>query len=228
MHKLIKYTVSVIGLISIWGSGRTLATSTVPQTSDKLPEQVDNREQRNRRETDEKNNRIIKGVFPTDSGTLEQQAQQLYEMGQAAEAVNILKQAITNYTERGDLNGQVIALSNLTLVYQQLGAWQQAEQAISDALNLLPEIANIKERQRLLAQTLDAQGQLLLSLGQPEQALDIWKQAADTYQEIGELTGFTRSKIYQAQALQALGLYAKAIKTLTSIQEQLKSEPDTL
>ncbi|NET05382.1 MAG: CHAT domain-containing protein [Symploca sp. SIO2B6] len=149
-------------------------------------------------------------------------------MGQAAEAVNLLKQAITNYTERGDLNGQVIALSNLTLVYQQLGAWQQAEQAISDALNLLPEIANIKERQRLLAQTLDAQGQLLLSLGQPEQALDIWKQAADTYQEIGEVTGFTRSQIYQAQALQALGLYAKAIKTLTSIQEQLKSEPDTL
>ncbi|MGF1482268.1 MAG: tetratricopeptide repeat protein [Cyanophyceae cyanobacterium] len=34
--------------------------------------------------------------------------------------------------------------------------------------------------------------------------------------------------MYQAQALQALGLYAQAIKTLTQIREPLRQQPDTL
>ncbi|NEP00129.1 MAG: CHAT domain-containing protein [Symploca sp. SIO2E9] len=283
MNQLIKYTVSLISFISILGSGRILANSTVSEISDnskleqeqnliykrqsdqilvnfpktleqqssraagvsekkgggtskQTPRRGDAETRRIKiptkisltRAAGEKNNGIIKDALKADLISLEQQAQQLYETGRTAEAVNLLQQVISNYRKQGDLIGQVIALSNLTLVYQQLGDWQQAQQTISDALNLLPEITDTKERQRLLAQTLDAQGQLKLSLGKPEQALDIWKQATDTYQEIGDVTGFTKSKIYQAQALQALGLYSKAIKTLTTIEEQLESEPNTL
>jgi tetratricopeptide (TPR) repeat protein len=101
-----------------------------------------------------------------------------------------------------------------------LGNWKQAEQTLSDAIAILPKITNTTEYKRLFAQALDVKGQIQLSLGGAEQALDTWKQANKLYQNIEDVAGFTRSRIYQAQALQALGLYAQAIDTLTQIQQQ--------
>ena len=69
--------------------------------------------------------------------TLEQQAQQLYETGKFVEAISLLEQAINNYTAKGDLIGQAIALRNLSLVYQQQGKWERADGAISESINLL-------------------------------------------------------------------------------------------
>jgi CHAT domain-containing protein len=159
---------------------------------------------------------------------LEQQAQSLYERGRLPEAITLLQQAIANYKSRGDVIGEAIALRNLALVYQQLGDWEQAEKIISDAINILPKITEQTEYKRLLAQALDVRGQIQLSLSRSEQALNTWKQAAEIYQNIGDVSGFTRSKIYQATALQTLGLYTQAIDNLTEIQQQLKKESDTL
>ena len=153
-----------------------------------------------------------------------QQAQQLYKQGRLTEALQVL-QAIASDTE--NTAQSAIALRNLALIYQQLGEWEEAKTAISQAINILPGIANHEERQSRQAQIFDVQGQLQLSQGQPEQALETWKQATEIYQEIGDLTRFTKSQIYQAQALQALGLYAQALKTLTRIQEPLQQEPDS-
>lgn len=163
-----------------------------------------------------------------NSQSLEQQAQSLYERGKLPEAITFLQQAIANYKNRGDVIGEAIALRNLALVYQQLRDWQQAEKTISDAINILPRITEQTEYRRLLAQALDVRGQIQLSLSRSEQALDTWKQSAEIYQNIGDVSGFTRSKIYQATALQTLGLYAQAIDDLTEIQQQLKKESDTL
>ncbi|HAA33493.1 MAG TPA: hypothetical protein DCE56_44450, partial [Cyanobacteria bacterium UBA8553] len=49
---------------------------------------------------------------------------------------------------------------------------------------------------------------------QPEQALNTWQQAAATYAQIGNRDGVTQSQINQAQALENLGLYPRACKTL--------------
>lgn len=169
------------------------------------------------------NNQII-----INSLTLEQQAQQLYQQGQFQSAISLLQKAIKSYGEQGDIVGQVIAWRNLALVYQKIGDLAQANQAITTALNNLEKIADIKERQQILAQTLEVQGQLHLSMGNSQKALDTWNLAANTYQKIGENTGVIRSKINQSQALQALGLYNQCVKTLTDTQKSLEQQPDTL
>lgn len=163
-----------------------------------------------------------------ESKALEQQAQQLYEAGRYAEARRLLQQIAADSAAKGDKLGQAMALRNLSLVYQKTGELSEAKQAIADSLNLLQKSESSRQRTRLLALTLESQGQLQLSLGQPEQALDTWKQAAATYKEIGDTTGVTRSRLNQVQALQALALYTQAVKTLKEIKNTLQDEPDSL
>ncbi|HBY76636.1 MAG TPA: hypothetical protein DEG47_06450 [Cyanobacteria bacterium UBA11148] len=158
----------------------------------------------------------------------EQQAQQLYENGQFTAAIPLLEDAIANYSTQGDSLSQARVFRNLALIYQQLGDWNKANDSISESLNRLETLANTEERTKLLAQTLDVQGQIQLLIGQPEDAVETWKRATDIYKQIGDNTGFTRSKINQVQALKAIGLYAQASKTLTEIQDSLNEQPDSL
>lgn len=153
---------------------------------------------------------------------LVQQGKALYEAGQFSEAAAILKEAAEAFKERGDVLRQAMALSNLSLAYQQLGSWSEAEQVITESLDLLQSnTSNLprekkSERFLILAQTLEIQGRLQLSLGRAEQALSTWQQAAATYSQMGNKDGIVQSYINQAQALQSLGLYPRACKTLLS------------
>ena len=153
---------------------------------------------------------------------LAQQGKALYEAGQYSESVAVLRQAAAAFKTRGDKLREAMTLSNLALAYQQLGSWTEAEQALQESLNLLQfggtgsrtTQGEASERSQILAQTLDIQGRLQLSRGQPEQALKIWQQAAATYAQMGNQEGLTQSQINQAQALQSLGFYTRACKTL--------------
>ncbi|MFM2063948.1 MAG: hypothetical protein RLZZ507_3619 [Cyanobacteriota bacterium] len=173
------------------------------------------------------NNHINNSTI-TNSLSIEEKAQQLYQNGQFPSAASILHNAIKNYGEQGDIIGQVIAWRNLALVYQKMGDSTQANQAITTSLNNLNQITNSKERQEILAQTLEVQGQLQLSMGNSQAALETWKRATNIYQQIGENTGLIRSQINQAQALQALGLYNQAVKTLVDTQKTLNQQQDNL
>ncbi|NEQ83612.1 MAG: CHAT domain-containing protein [Moorea sp. SIO2I5] len=159
--------------------------------------------------------------------SLDQKAQQLYETGQYQEAIPLLEQIIINYSDSGDIIGEINALVNLALVYQRLGNWAQAKQTISQSFNQLSQLPLTKERQQLQAQILSVQGQVYLSLGQGEKALSTWQQTSAIYQELGDLTRLTESQIYQVQALRILGLYNQATKTLTQIQESIQDQPDS-
>jgi CHAT domain-containing protein len=170
---------------------------------------------------------LISQTLPQKDRSIETEAQQLYEQGQLPEAGSLLKQAIKEYKKLGKINDQAISYRNLALIYQQQGEWQQAKQALWQAKKLILNLPQA-EQPKLLAKTLEAEGQIQLSLAQPELALDAWKQATSIYQQTGNLTGFTQGKIYQAQALQALGFYAQAIETLTTIRDQLINEPNTI
>jgi tetratricopeptide (TPR) repeat protein len=75
---------------------------------------------------------------------------------------------------------------------------------------------------------LNTQGNLQLALGQSEQALTTWQQAATAYTRVGDSGGSIQSQINQAQALQALGLYRRALVTLESVNQTLRSTPDSL
>jgi len=58
------------------------------------------------------------------------------------------------------------------------------------------------------------EGQQLYQVGKLSEAADIWQQAADAYDAEGDRTGTMKSLINQSQALQDLGLYPRACKSL--------------
>ena len=159
--------------------------------------------------------------------TIEQEAAKLYQQNRFSEAIKLLETVIQQYQTQGDIVGSTIALRNLALIYQKLGEWEQAEVTLTQAQETIAIIDSEPEKSQLLAQILEVRGQIELSLGRAQTALETWKQATSLYQQQGNLTGFTQATIYQAYALQALGLYSQGIKTLTEISDRLETEPNT-
>ena len=155
-------------------------------------------------------------------------AEQLYQQDRYPEAIALLKTAIEQYQSQGDAVGKAIATRNLALIYQKLGQWEQAESTLTQAEEIITTINSEPEKSQLLAQVLEVKGQVELSLGRSQSALETWQRATSLYQEQGNLTGLTLGKIYQANALQALGFYSQSLKTLTETNDRLKDEPDTL
>ncbi|WP_019503621.1 CHAT domain-containing protein [Pleurocapsa sp. PCC 7319] len=160
--------------------------------------------------------------------SIEQEAQELYQQNQYSEAIALLKTAIKQYQQQGDRIGRAIATRNLALIYQKLGEWEQAKATLTQAEQLIQAINHEPERSQLLAQVGEVKGQVELSLGRSQAALETWQQATSLYEEQGNISGLIQGKIYQAYALQALGLYSQSIKTLTATKKQLQNKPDTL
>jgi CHAT domain-containing protein/tetratricopeptide (TPR) repeat protein len=184
-----------------------------------------------------------------DAQKLVEQGRNFYEAERFAEAAAIWQQAVTAFKASGDEIRQAIALGNLSLAYQQLGQWTQAEGAIASSLNLLGypvekgrgaggqvgrwageqgSRGDSRQNLEVLAQVLDIQGRLQLALAKAEAALNTWRQAANIYVQIGDRNAIIRNRINQAQALQALGLYRQAEKTLDESTRLLQSQPDSL
>ena len=103
----------------------------------------------------------------TQTQNLVQQGKSLYDAGQFAQAVKLLQQAAEDFKANRDELSQAMTLSNLSLAYQQLGQWEQANQVIAQSLNLLQSKQNTNnslERSHILAQSLDVQGKLQFCL----------------------------------------------------------------
>ncbi|HYX12821.1 MAG TPA: CHAT domain-containing protein [Nostoc sp.] len=168
---------------------------------------------------------------PSQTASVVEQGKILYDRGQFTEAIKVLQQAAAAFKTSRDGLQEAMTLSNLSLAYQKLALWAEAEEAIAQSLKLLQSGENrgsSGERSQLIAQALDVQGQLQLSQGQAEAALTTWQKAANIYQQIGDKARLTRNRINSAQALQALGLYLQANKILNEVQQTLTSLPDSL
>lgn len=165
-------------------------------------------------------------AFSTNNYNLEHKAEQLYQQNKYQEAIKLLKIAIDRYRESQDIVGSAIAHRNLALIYHKLGQWQAAKDNLTAAENSLVMLENETFKNHLLAQILEVRGQIELSLGQSQSALDTWKKAVSLYEKQNNITGYTQAKIYQASALQTLGLYSQTIKTLIEIKNKLQNEPD--
>lgn len=172
------------------------------------------------------NNTIVQNNTP-DATALFQQGKQYYTQGQYTQSAEILQRAILGFSQQGDRVNQAIALSNLSLVFQQLGQWEKAEKNLEESLALIQDLSFSKQP-LILAQILDIQGKLQLTTGQPEQAIKTWKQSFKLYAEAGNLLGKITNQINQSIALQSLGLYRQSLQTLTEVNEALKSQPDSL
>ncbi len=165
-------------------------------------------------------------VNPTQTSSLVQQSQALYEAGQFVEGVQLLKKAVTEFQATNDVLNEAIALSNLSLAYQQLGQWQEATEAITQSIKLLQTLKDANSSQ-VFAQALDVRGGLELAQGQTEAALNTWQEAAKIYQRLDDTSALVRDRVNQAQAMQALGNYLQADKTLTSVREILQKQPES-
>lgn len=165
--------------------------------------------------------------YKSDPGTLFEKGKQYYQQGQYSQAADILQQSILGFSQQGDIVNQAIALSNLSLVLQQLGQGEPAEKVLQESLALIQNLS-FSKKPLILAQMLEIQGQLELNKGQPEQAIKTWKAAFTLYSEAGNWLGKVTTQINQSTALQTLGLYRQSLKTLTEVNETLKSQPDSL
>ena len=144
-------------------------------------------------------------------------AQQLYSNGEYAPALKVWAQAAEGFAAVGDSLNQAMALSNLSLTAQKVGEWEQAEQALELSLAILDAQDDSPDKQTILAQTLDVQGNGYRERGQPADAIDAWQQGAKIYQQLEATEKLTQNQVNQAQALQDLGLYPRACKTLLTV-----------
>ncbi|MHC5611391.1 MAG: CHAT domain-containing protein [Nostoc sp.] len=187
-------------------------------------------------------NNLTSLAVVTDPASLLQQGKVLYNTGNFAKAVEVLQQAVQAYKHTSlrdaartallsDQQGETLrlaaTLSNLSLAYQQLGAWSQAQQAITESLNLLKG-EDENQNLQIFAQSLDIQGRLQLRMGQSEAALATWQQAEKIYKQADNKSGVVRSLINQAQAWRTQGFYPRSVKTLEEVSQRLKSQPDSI
>jgi len=150
---------------------------------------------------------------------LTNQAQQLYQQNNFNEAINFWQQAEESFANQNDQLNRAIALSNLSLTYQQLGEWNQAQESIKESLTILNNLEKTTEQQRVYAQTLEIQAKLYREIGDSQEALNIWQQTTEIYQEISDINLSKQSQINQAQVLQDLGLYPLACNSLLEVLE---------
>ncbi|MDZ8263508.1 CHAT domain-containing protein [Nostoc sp. ChiQUE01b] len=170
-------------------------------------------------------NSIVKRL--PDAQNLLEQGSKFYETERFAEAATSWQQAISALQGNGDDQRLAIALGNLSLAYQQLGQWSEAEGAIAQSLNLLQTAQNIDTKEQIIAQILDIKGRLQLAQGKAEDALDTWRVSLDIYTKIGSERAVIQNRINQAQALQVLGFYRQAEKTLRDSTQILQSQPNS-
>lgn len=167
---------------------------------------------------------------------------QSLEQGKQAYANGNFTQAITHWLEaeqqlsrsqsastaEADWN-HVVILSNLGLGYQQLGQWPEATQALAKGLKFTAlHRPQTPAEYATLGQILNTQGRLQLTQGKPSLAFDTWQSAEAAYRQAQLSSQVHAVRINQAQALQAMGLYNRALKVLEQLMVSLEQEPDTL
>ncbi|VEP11298.1 conserved hypothetical protein [Hyella patelloides LEGE 07179] len=178
----------------------------------------------------------IQAQTPESASVLIKESQEYYDRGQFVAATQALQQAVQIYQKSGEPLQQARALSLLSLAYEQLGEWQQAETTITQSLSILdrlPESRESKPQNQSLqdlvrAQVLNRQGRWQLARGQAEAAVKTAEKAEFFYTRSGDTQGIFISKINQAQAWQTLGFFRRTNKILDELAQQLESQPLSL
>ncbi|HEY9888134.1 MAG TPA: tetratricopeptide repeat protein, partial [Candidatus Obscuribacterales bacterium] len=154
----------------------------------------------------------------------EERAQAAYGRGDYQTAAALLQQAQQQYRADQNLTQAAIALSNLSLTYQQLGDWPAARAALDEAWAVLGAQPTALAVQ---AQMLDVQGQLEFAQGQIDQALATWQRSDDIYGQLGNPQRQALSRLNQVQALQAKGLFQQVQRSLTTLASEVSPQAPT-
>ncbi|GAB1543423.1 hypothetical protein NUACC21_60970 [Scytonema sp. NUACC21] len=159
--------------------------------------------------------------------TLVQTGKKYYDAGNFSNAMQRLQQAAQIYKSKGNVLQQAQTLSLISLAYQQLGLWQEAEAAINASLSLIDTLQK-GSTWRVRAQILNNQGRLQLAKGKTQEALVSFQESELLYTKAADKVGVIGSQINQAEALQTLGLYRRAYNILTEVERKLKTQPDSI
>ena len=183
-------------------------------------------------------------VALSQSHNLVRQATELYSNKEFANAAHSWQEAAAAFASQSDKINQAIALSNLSLTYQEIGKWELARQAIDESLFILQNELLAQDNQLVIARILDIKGKLERETGQPENALETWQEAESIYAKLDDEAGVSTSQLNQTQGMQDLGLYTQACKTLLlaleladqdceislesilSLQEKIRQQPN--
>lgn len=167
--------------------------------------------------------------YSDNRSTAFERGKDLYKIGKFREAIQAWNQAIEIYQESNDLLALATTLSNLSLAYQALGQWQLAETTVNKSLNVAQSISpQTIASQKQIARALDAKGSLALSKGNPENALDFWRESASLHTKLGDVQNQIRNTLNQEQALKIRGFYRRSQQTLEEILPILQAQPDSL
>ena len=156
----------------------------------------------------------IAQVQPTDGIGLVRQARTLYSSERFSEAVPLLQQAAAQFEAKGENLDRATALSNLAATYGQLALWEQAEQAVNSSLAVVGKEPKTPEQQRILAETLNIQGQLQLERGRTQDAIDNLDLSAKIFEQLDRKNQLLQVQINLSRAWETLGLYPRACKIL--------------
>lgn len=153
-----------------------------------------------------------------------QQGRAHYESGRFSEAAEAWALAAQSLATQGDVVGQAGVLSNLALAYRETGDEDLSQAAIAQALSLIEALPSSPET---AAQVWNTQGILFRGRSQPSQALEAFQTAAKFYRQADDSAGVFRSQLNQAQSLQSLGYYRRALTLLADLPISLVEQPNS-
>ena len=169
---------------------------------------------------------VIAMTSPTTS--LMEQGRQAYKDQRFTDAIATWSQAVEMLQSQNIILEQALAFSYLTAAYQKLGQWEAASHSIQQSLDFLPTKTKSPLEHRIKAQVYNTQGSLQLAQGDTQSALETWQYAASLYAQSGDQARYLNNLINQVQALQSLGYYRQARNTLTTIEEGLPGQEQSL
>lgn len=157
-------------------------------------------------------------VYSQDNSiTLIREAQQQYRQRQFNQSLELLERANLHFASEKKYLQQGQIQSLISLNYQQLGDWQQAQKAIDYGYALIATQKETSNKQQVLGQIWNTQGHLYSRKGEHQKALDCWNEAKKYYQNINDDIAVQGITITQAQALESLGFYRRSCSTVLEI-----------
>ncbi|NMF86350.1 CHAT domain-containing protein [Nodosilinea sp. P-1105] len=161
-------------------------------------------------------------IATTPTPALLDQGRQAYTAQRFSEAITAWEGAVAA-TSSQSLN-QALALSYLTMAYQQLSQWDAADRAITRSLDLLATISDSTQKLAVSAQVHNTLGSLQFTRGQTQAALETWQTAAELYRQTGDEGRYVNALLNQVQAQQSLGYYQPARRTLATLEQRLPQQ----
>jgi CHAT domain-containing protein len=155
----------------------------------------------------------------TDARSIVDRAREAYRLGDYGTAVQLWQQLAREFEEGGDRLNAAMAWSNLALSDRQLGRWEDARTAIARSFSLLETTEKSGDRDRVWAQAADIRGELYRGMGDLENAIASWQEAAKLYQLSGQKNRLLNNQLNRAETLQDLGLYPRACNAFLTALE---------